>query len=276
MQLKGLLVTNRKRNDSQKVRTLILVKEGKLAVLLLCVLLSFASAPMQAQSSPPQQQDAKSRSDPVVTTQVQPESPLTITAKPHWFDEKIFEIYVVVKNVADKPVTAYATTWLNLSLANSDKACFIHSFPGPGKMLTRDKSDGKSHWNKTDSENKPPQLEFAIDFVEFSDASTWGTDYCQAKEYLDGFRSGLKTARAVFKKIVSEAAGEQLIAELSEGPVEIDVPVGHSDRWIESFKSGIEGMRTRVLRAYQERGLPEIDIELSRPIDASENRTIIK
>lgn len=62
-----------------------------------------------------------------------------------------------------------------------------------------------------------------------------------------------------------------MIAELSKGPVPIDVPVGHSDRWIQSFKSGIEGMRDSLLRAYQQRGLPEIDIELSRPIDASEN-----
>jgi hypothetical protein len=195
---------------------------------------------------------------------------LTITTKPRWFDEKIFEIYVVVKNVGDKPVTAYATTWLNLSSANLDKACFIYSFPGPGKMLTPDKSDGKSHWNQTDGENKPPQLEFAVDFVEFSDGSTWGTDYCQAKEYLEGFRAGLRAARTLFKKMVAEAGGQRLIDDLNKGPVKIDTPPGRSDRWVEAFRSGIEGMRSSVLRAYQERGLPEIDIELNRPIDASE------
>jgi len=69
---------------------------------------------------------------------------------------------------------------------------------------------------------------------------------------------------------VSEVGDEQFIAEISKGPVKIDVPVGHSDRWMDSFRSGIEGMRSSVLRAYQERGLPRSDIELNRPIDASE------
>ncbi len=240
--------------------------------LFLSILFSLALVPLQGQgqSSPPPQQNANARPEPVVTTKAQPESPLIITTKPRWFDEKIFEIYVIVKNVGDKPVTAYATTWLDLSLPNSNKACFIYSFPGPGKILKRDKSDGKSHWSNTNSENKPPPLEFATDFVEFADGSTWGMDYCQAKEHLDGYRAGARAARTLFKSTVGEVGGEQFIAEISKGPVQIDVPVGHSDRWRDSFRSGIEAMRTSVLRAYQERGLPEIDIELNRPIDASE------
>ena len=238
--------------------------------LLLCILLLLVSAPLQARSNPPPQQNANSRSDPIVTTQTQPEAPLIITAKPRWFDDKTFEIYVVVKNVGDKPITAYATTWSNLSAPSSNKPCFIYRLPWPGKMLTRDKSDGKSQWNGTDSENKPPQLEYAIDFVEFSDGSTWGPDYCQAKEHLDGYRSGLKTARKLFKVRLAEAGAEQLIADLKKGPVKIEEPPGHSDRWIEAFRMGIEGMRESILRTYQERGSPEIDIELSRPIDPSD------
>jgi hypothetical protein len=247
------------------------LKEGKLESFLLFILLLLAPDPMQAGSNPPQQQNVNARPDPVVTTKAQPESPLTITAKPHWFDEKIFEIYVVVKNVADKPVTAYATTWSNLSVPNSHKACFIYSFPAPGKMLRRDKTDGKSHWNNTDEKNRPPQLEFAVDFVESSDGSTWGRDYCQAKEYLEGSRAGLRAARTLFKKIVAEAGSQRLIDDLDKGPVKIDTPPERSGRWVEAFRSGVERMRSSVLRAYQERGLPEIDIELSRPIDASEN-----
>ena len=247
-----------------------LVKEGKLEIFLLFVLLLSAQDPRQAGSNPSQQQNANARPEPIVTTQAQPESPLMITAQPHWFDKKIFEIYVVVKNVADKPVTAYATTWSNLSVPNLHKACFIYSFPARGKMLRRDKTDGKSHWNNTDEENKPPQLEFAVDFVEFLDGSTWGTDYCQTKEYLEGYRAGLRAARTLFKQIVTEAGGQSLIDNLDKGPVKIETPSGHSDRWVEAFRSGIAGMRESVLHAYQERGLPEIDIVLNRPIDASE------
>jgi hypothetical protein len=240
-----------------------------LGSLLRCILLLLASAQLTEQLVSPQQK-AGSRPEPPVTTQSQPESPLTITAKPSWFDEKTFEIYVVVKNIADKPVTAYATTSSNLSVPNSHKACFIYSFPAPGKMLRRDKTDGKSTWNRADEENKPPQLELAVDFVEFSDGSTWGTDDCQAKEHLEGFRAGLRAARTLFRKIVAEAGSQSLIDDLIKGPVEIDAPAGRSDRWVEAFRSGVKGMRSSMLRAYQERGLPEIDIELSRPIDASE------
>src|SRR6185503_4269096 len=111
---------------------------GHLGSLLLCILLLLASAQLAEQSIFPSQQKANSRPEPPVTTRPQPESPLEITAKPRWFDEKIFEIYVVVKNIADKPVTAYATTSSNLSVPNSHKTCFIHSFPIPGKMLRRD------------------------------------------------------------------------------------------------------------------------------------------
>lgn len=238
--------------------------------LSICFLLLLACTPLQAQSPPAPQQNASPRPDPKVTTRVQPEAPLTISAKPRWFDDKTFEIYVVVKNVGDKPITAYATTYVNLSAPSSNKPCFIYRFPWPGKMLMRDKSDGKSQWNRTDNENKAPQLEFAIDFVEFSDGSTWGADDCQAKEYLDGIRSGLKAARKLFKVSLAEAGAEQLIADLKKGPVRIEEPFGHSDRWIEAFRMGIEAMRESILRAYQERGFPEIDIELNRPIDSSD------
>ncbi|HEV7743669.1 MAG TPA: hypothetical protein VGO56_01615 [Pyrinomonadaceae bacterium] len=237
--------------------------------LYLVILLLVTSGLIQSKTKA--QQNAQLRPDPVVATEIQQGSPLAITPKPHWFDEQTFEIYVVVKNISDKRITAYATATFNLSQPNSQRACFMHSFAGPGKMLLPDKSDGKSQWNRTDNNNKIPNLEFGVDFVEFSDGSTWGTDRCQMKEYLDGYRSGLRAARELFKKAVPEVGGEQLIAELSKGPVEIEVPQGHSARWITSFKSGVEGMRSSVLRAYQERGVPEIKIELSRPIDASEN-----
>jgi hypothetical protein len=231
-------------------------------VLLLCLL---------QQSTPQQHEDAKSRSNPVVAIQVQPDSPLILTSRTKWFDEKTFEIYIVVINAGNKSITAYTTTRLNLSAPNSNKDCFIQRFPGPGKMLLRDKSDGKSEWYGTDNNGMVPKLEFAVDFVEFSDGSTWGSDYCQTKEYLDGYRSGLKSARALFKEIVAKQGGEKLIAELKQAPMQIDVPPGHSKRWIENFMAGIEGMRSNVLRAYEQLGLPEVDIVLSRPIDASEN-----
>jgi hypothetical protein len=240
---------------------------------LICMLILTGSAFARAQSTI-NQQKPNLRPDPVVMTQVDPASPLEITTRPRWFDEKTFEIYVVVKNISDKPITAYATTTYNLSAPHLNKVCSIHTLPVPGKILTKGKSDGKSQWNGTDSENKLPQLEFAVDFVEFMDGTIWGIDYCQAKENLDGYRAGLRTARALFRQILTDNGEEKLIAELNKGPLTIDSPSGHSDVWEKSFKSGIEGMRGSVLRAYQERGFPEIEIELNRPIGPSESAAL--
>jgi hypothetical protein len=240
---------------------------------LICILILTGSAFAQAQSTT-NQQTSNSRPDPVVTTQVDPASPLEITTRPRWFDEKTFEIYVVVKNISQKAITAYATTTYNLSVPDLSKACVIHTLPVPGKILTKGKSDGKSQWNGTDTANKLPQLELAVDFVEFSDGTTWGIDYCQAQEHLDGYRAGLRTARALFKQMLTDNDGEKLIAELNKGPLNIDSPSGHSDLWEKSFKSGIEAMRGSVIRAYQERGFPEIEIELNRPIGPSENAAL--
>jgi hypothetical protein len=241
--------------------------------LVICILILTGPAFAQAQSTI-NQQKSNSRPDPVVTIQVDPASPLEITTRPRWFDEKTFEIYVVVKNISEKSITAYATTTYNLSVPDLSKACFIYTLAVPGKILTKGKSDGKSQWNGTNSDNKLPQLEFAVDFVEFADGTTWGVDYCQAKEHLDGYRAGLRTARALFKQMLTDSGAEKLIAELNRGPLNIDSPSGHSDLWEKSFKSGIERMRESVIQAYQQRGFPEIEIELNRPIGPSENAAL--
>ncbi len=236
---------------------------------LVCVLSEYSQAFAQASGS----QNDISPAGPEVMAQPQLGSPLRISStKTQWLapDRQSFEIYIVVENVSDKSIRAYATYNADASKAQESKRCFLYNVPSNGKVLQPGQKDGKSVWRHLSDTTSQPNIELVVDFVEFTDGSVWGIDTCQSMQGLEGWRAGALASKRQLKRILLEKGPEGVLAELKNRS-SVDWPQGRSAPWIEGFRGGVSSIRERVGRAFEQGGLPEINTDLQRPFDASEN-----
>lgn len=241
--------------------------------LLFCVssvLGEFSQALAQASSS--QEGTVASRPEPVITAQSQPGSPLSISSTTQWLkpEQQVFDLYIVVTNVGDRPIRAYATYNSDTRESQESKRCFFHNVPSVGKVLQPGQKDGRSVWRRATDPSSQPNIEVAVDFVEFTDGSVWGMDTCESVQRLDGLRAGARAAKGQLKRILQEGGAESVVAELKDRSNRIHAPQGRSTEWMEGFRAGVSSLRERVARAYEEGGMPDINTALQRPFDASE------
>ena len=182
----------------------------------------------------------------------------------------MFDLYIEVTNIGDNPIRAYATYNADTREGQGSRRCFLHNVSSLGKVLQPGQKDGRSVWRRATDPGSQPNVELAIDFVEFTDGSVWGMDTCESAQRLDGLRAGARAAKGQLKKILHEEGPEKVAAELKSRSKRMDPPEGRSNVWMEGFRAGVSDFRGRVVRAFEEGGLPDITSALARPFDAAE------
>jgi hypothetical protein len=222
---------------------------------------------------------------PEVTIRSQPDAALrVVSAKTSWAlpgDESGIGIFILVENVGDRVIRAFATR-RNIV---GGTGCFLNNL-SPGKVLRRGQTDGKSSWQGYSRDAPSPTI--WVDFIEFSDNSTWGADDCQCADRLAGEREGAQTMRALLLKLLIAEGPEAVLRLLNEreekikaarvagkdvDPKEINLvepSPGRSTVFEEGFRAGASTIIGRVEVANQEWGTSEIEAALRRPYDASE------
>lgn len=147
-----------------------------------------------------------------------------------------------------------------------------------------------------------PVYTFEIDYVEFTDGSTWGADACRTSEYLAGARAGAGAAagrllgllagggpdtvmRAVKEElegfgpdaIVNEAirlglakrGPDGVVRAVKREAVRTHSPDGHSPVWELGFFIGTKAIANRVRDAVRKSGPGVIEPTLRLPYDAA-------
>jgi hypothetical protein len=248
------------------------MRKISLALLFCLSALLGESSQALAQDNALQEGTAALRSEPVITALSQPGSPLSISSTTRWLkpEQQIFDIYIVVTNVGKRSIRAYATYNSYAGESQESRGCFLHNFTSIGKVLQPGQKDGRSIW-RTSGPDFQPNIELAVDFVEFTDGGVWGTDTCQSMQRLEGMRAGAQATKAELKRILQDKGPEGVVVELKEIFKGIDVPQGRSSVWVEGFRAGITSLREKVAKAYEEGGIPDINAALQRPFDASES-----
>ena len=207
---------------------------------------------------------------PKVEVESQPDSFLHITVKTKWVNVSPpgIELALTVKNIStDKAVRAYATRQA-FTVEEPPGGCFLLNAFKPGKVLQPGQSEVRSTWRGYPLDSRKPILLF-IDYVEFTDGSTWGADGCESAHYLAGARAGAKALAERLEKELASVGAAALMKSLNEIAGEIDRPVTESPAWQKGFRNGIEIMIDRLREAVSDGGLPEIEPTLKRPYDAS-------
>lgn len=194
----------------------------------------------------------------------QPESPLQILSvqtKSMLGNGSLIEVSITVENRSPKPISAYATRHPN---DDSDR-CFVLRANSPGKALRQAQSELRTTWR---DDNPSSQMRRLVDFVEFTDGTTWGTDICQTAEYLASRRAGAREARKLLLEIFKAAGADAVLSRLKAGITPVEPPANHSPKWEQGFRAGFESFVERIKQAGQEWGYTEIEYALRRPIDA--------
>ena len=213
-----------------------------------------------------EQKNSPTPEPPKVEIVSQPNAPLRIVAvQTKWTPgiHSLLELSVTVENLSTKPISAYATrddiTDDNLT------SCFILNANSPGKPLRQAQSELRTTWR---GEKTSPQMRRLVDFVEFTDGTTWGTDVCQTAEHLASRRAGAREARKLLLEIFAAGGADAVLSTLKAGLTAVEPPPDHSLKWKQDFLSGFDSYVYRIKQADQEWGYTEIEYALKRPIDA--------
>jgi hypothetical protein len=122
-------------------------------------------------------------------------------------------------------------------------------------------------------EERPKRVVVSVDFVEFGDGSTWGADVGNSSDRLAGQRAGVKAERQRLKNILKSKDRASLINMLEAGVP--DQPEGagaikRSEEWQQGYRSAVGSIRYRVRQALQTSNPEQVELELNKPYDTSE------
>ena len=239
--------------------------------ICLLFVLAFTVQPTFAQQNPQKgatAQLAETDQLPQVSVQSQPDAPVQLNLiQLRWAipTREMLDIYIEVKNVGTRAIRAYATR----AGESAHGGCFIYNVIAPGKVIQPEQSDGRSRFVGV-SRTSPPKIIYeAVDFVEFTDGTTWGDDRCEAAELLAGARAGGNAAIEMLRRILKQEGPKAVLQKIKNYTLELEPPAGHSDRWKSAFHGAIRNVIDRVKRAYDSEELPEIETILNKPYDAA-------
>lgn len=218
-------------------------------------------------------QEGRSRqSIPNVSVSPQADSPLRIISTEVTSAEpQNFRLIATVQNQSSKEIRAYSIS----TEASTDKEQV-------GSTDFLNLTQRSTLWQPTEIrtiEVKKTQTELlvsvklTVDFVEFSDSTTWGTDTSKSRDILAGQRAGARLERQRLRDLLKSQGRAALANDIkTSAPGTIEALAGHnkSSEWLIGFRNGVSAVRTRLERILQSNGTVKIEIELDKPFDTSE------
>lgn len=199
------------------------------------------------------------------------DAPLRIIAVDNNQVKSTPQLDLVVVNISNKPISAYAIRYdvasgqtpggVELSIAVLPRAILQ-----PNQSALTDVGAGELRGDAIDS------ILVSLDFVEFTDGSTWGADIHKSAEKIAGQRAGARAALQYLLRI-SQSKGSSAILEAIEAEgFDSPIPPDHSPEWASGFQSGVGHIKGRLIQAYKEGGVASIESTLRQPIDALDRR----
>ncbi len=224
------------------------------------VLLASAQA-VQGRNQPPTtfiaaQDDAPLR---IVSTSVESTEP------------KNFKLQAMVQNQSNKEIRAYAITSETASAKTQNGYTQFTNLTRrsniwqPTETRTIEVSDTQ--------DELIVNVRITVDFVEFSDGTTWGLDVNNSRDILAGQREGARVERQRIRQLLKSKGRAEVSAYIRTADyneVETSIAPNRSQKWLEGFRSGSGSIRGRLKQASQLGDAAQIQMELDKSFDTSE------
>ncbi len=253
------------------VKRRLFFKFFTLCVLIICLALlsndkaytSFITS--QGDSSAPAQ-------SPNALIERQPSAPLLISSLVVDSNDTLEPTldYSVV-NVSRKPINAYAIRHIVWFGSMNSEGVTVRNSNSINAVLRPGQSEPASLEGEVYPE-AVQTMKLVIDFVEFTDGTTWGTDKFKSAERLAGQRAGAQNVIDHLLSIKKDKGSAAMESTVIEGREDTIPSSARSPEWSNGFREGANFKRARLQRAQSQGGLAELESELQRPFDASARR----
>lgn len=177
-----------------------------------------------------------------------------------------------LQNVSDKTIRAYTLREFSREF-DTDLGGIASSYKLSGggmfmpNQLSNEQMGGSSRTLVGPDYPKMKQSsKLAIDFIVFTDGSTWGKDLSNSAQHFAGIKAGIKTILESLKKSNQQGDIESFIKTLNEMK-ELTPPDEQSEKWKKGFRIGSNSIKSQLKRAYETRGKKGVEVELQKLFD---------
>lgn len=194
-----------------------------------------------------------------VSIRPQSDSPLRVTFVGESSEElKTPHVLLAVENVSAKSISAYSigcklTVWGEEVVTPGVGASSIT----PVAVL--DPGDRRAA-GVPNPERSPVQV--WVDFVEFTDGTSWGPNATKYSEDLAGRRAGVRAEADRLRELLKVEGEQAFAAALKSTAAVPNHPAGRSKQWEDGFSVGMMLKRGQVRRAYLNGGRAGAESEL--------------
>lgn len=230
------------------------------------VIISRQNSDAQLAATTPQRAQLAETPPPILTLQPQMGTPLVMSApRIVGGDEEYKEVAFDLINVSDKPIRAYAikqdvevegiprsrsVLFINLDLTNS-----------PMLQINQLITEGDT-FDLIPS--KEAHVSLSIDYVEFSDGTSWGPDSAKSAERSAGQRAAMLVLSKRLRRFLSAGNPDEVMSAIETDAASIEPPAGRSDEWKGAFRLARNSIVSHLKRAQAKGGLSQVDRELRR------------
>ena len=178
-----------------------------------------------------------------------------------------------LQNVGDKTIRAYTIREFSREF-DTDLGGVIFSYKlsadgmfKPNQSFNEQIGESSTTLVASGSNEVKESYKLAIDFIEFTDGSTWGKDFSNSAQQLAGLKTGIKTVLESLKESNQRGGIEAVIKTLNEMK-ELSPPDEQSAKWKRGFRTGSKTMKSIIKRTYENAGKKGAEIELQKYSDA--------
>jgi hypothetical protein len=158
-------------------------------------------------------------------------------------------------NRSDKPIHSYDCRWYSPNQMGNG-AYGAWGNPQEASLLPTQSTEGAI------SAHEYFELTLTIDFVQFSDGTTWYSTRPEATVKPEGVEAGAKAAAEYLRKVLEQEGVAAVMRELPR--IHADVPSDFLKPQVDKFGtfgfySGVTNMAVRIKHAYEEGGLERVE-----------------
>lgn len=218
-------------------------------VLCLCVVSRYDRNTSLARVQTPSVSQIQTRA-PILLAAAQNNSPLRISSAPSAsVDLQLPEVRFSIKNVSGKPVRAYMLKQIVKAGEKEQSSGTLTNLELKGAVLQPEESIVEVETYEILSE-KQHYVAFSVDYVEFTDGSTWGTDSFKASEVTAGQRAGAFALTEQLLSILNSKGTVGVQKAIEDNESALTPPENHSDDWQRGFRSGGFFVRAHLKHLY--------------------------
>lgn len=231
----------------------LLLRFLALGILTLClIILLRSSANILWASAAVLSPSTAQTNTPTLVTQIQPESPLAISAlRTVSWDGRNLEVTMQLINISEKPIRAYAIKQtVEGNDLRSGQVIFTSLEANNKAALRPNQMSTSFDVYQTSSTSPSEHVVFFVDYVEFSDGTKWGSDSAKSAERSAGQRAASYVLSHRLLKILNSGNSADVVSAIEKGAAHVEPPDGRSEEWKEGFRFACKSIEQSLKRAH--------------------------